>query len=70
MRVHAEVCFECRRAFPVGLSANAVTAKTVHLAAKGVPHVHPQLTPLVLQQLLSKLLMARVQLRRLLAPLL
>ena len=61
---------KCRLVFPVGLSANAVTATIVRQEAKTGPHALLPPTPWDPQQLLSRLLMGRAPIRHLLARLL
>jgi len=60
----------CRLVFPVGLSANAVTATIACQEAKTGPHALLPPTPWDPQQLLSRLLMGRAPTKHLLARLL
>ena len=61
---------QCRLVFPVGLSANAVTATIARQEAKTGPHTLLPPTPWDPQQLLSRLLMGRAPTKHLLAHLL
>ncbi len=58
---------QCRLVYPVGLSANAVTATIARQEAKTGPHALLPPTPWDPQQLLSRLLMARAPTKHLLA---